>query len=65
MTLLKDAFKEKLMDVRLRDKLVHDGRITKDQVDAHLKSLKEEKYVGERDLSDGGAGGSAGGPSAR
>ena len=43
MKLLSDALEEKLMDVRLRDKLLGEGKITKKQVDAYLKSLSDDR----------------------
>ena len=50
MKLLFDAFQEKLMDVRLRDKLLHDGRIRQKQVDEYLESLPDEqKALGNSD----------------
>ncbi len=49
MKLLFDAFQEKLMDVRLRDKLLHEGRITQKQVDEYLMSLPGEKIVEDQE----------------
>jgi hypothetical protein len=39
---LSDALKEKMLDIRLRDKLVADGRITKAQVDEFLRGLSDD-----------------------
>lgn len=38
---LSDALEEKLLDVRLRDKLLEQGKISKKQVDEYLKSLED------------------------
>lgn len=53
MKLLSDALKEKLMDVRLRDKLLAEGKITKGQVDTYLKSLSDDqdKMVAEEEVA--------------
>ena len=39
------------MDVRLRDKLLHEGKVTKKQLDEYLKSLAddESKAIIEQD----------------
>lgn len=39
---LKMALDEKLMDVRLRDRLVAEGKLNKDVVDNYITSLTEE-----------------------
>ncbi len=39
---LSMALKEKLMDVRLRDKLMAEGKITKAELDQYLKSVKDD-----------------------
>ena len=39
---LKQALDDKKMDYRLRDRLVGEGKISKDQVDAYLKQLPDE-----------------------
>lgn len=39
---LSKALKEKLNDVRLRDKLIAEGKITKQQVDEYMKALPDE-----------------------
>ena len=39
---LKQSLEEKLMDVRLRDRLVGEGKINKKDVDTYLNSLPEE-----------------------
>ena len=49
MKLLDEAFREKLMDVRLRDKLLHEGKITQTQVDEYLASLEEESVAEEEE----------------
>ena len=38
---LSDALEEKLLDVRMRDKLLEQGKISKKQVDEYLKSLED------------------------
>lgn len=40
---LNIALEEKLMDVRLRDKLISDGKITKAQVEEFLNSLPDDQ----------------------
>ena len=43
---LSRALKEKLMDVRIRDKLVTDGKIKPEEVKKYLQSLPDEtKYA--------------------
>lgn len=48
---LARALKEKLHDVRLRDKLIAEGKIKKEEVDKLLKELPDEaqnlRYTGE------------------
>jgi len=39
---LSKALNEKLMDVRLRDKLIAEGKIAQSQVDEYFKSLQDE-----------------------
>jgi hypothetical protein len=39
---LKLALDEKLMDLRLRDRLVAEGKISKAQVDEYMNGLNEE-----------------------
>lgn len=39
---LSRALEEKLMDVRLRDKLVAEGKLTKEQVDKYLAGIPDE-----------------------
>ena len=39
---LARALKEKLYDVRLRDKLIAEGKIKKEEVDKLLKELPDE-----------------------
>lgn len=39
---LARALQEKLMDVRLRDKLLAEGKVTKEQVDSYLNSLSDD-----------------------
>ena len=39
---LSRALQEKLMDVRLRDKLIGEGKITKEQVQQFLDSLQDD-----------------------
>ena len=38
---LARALEEKLMDVRLRDKLIAEGKVTKEQVQTYLNSLED------------------------
>ena len=44
---LAQALKEKLMDVRLRDKLLENGSVSKDQVEAYKKSLNDDQKNAE------------------
>jgi hypothetical protein len=39
---LSRALQDKLMDTRLRDKLVAEGKVTKQEVEEFLKSLPDE-----------------------
>lgn len=39
---LSRALEEKVMDVRLRDKLVAEGKLTKDQVEKYLAGIADE-----------------------
>lgn len=39
---LSRALKEKIMDVRLRDKLIAEGKVTKAQADEYLSSLEDQ-----------------------
>ena len=39
---LSDALKEKLMDVRLRDKWLADGKISKEELNEYLKNLSDD-----------------------
>ena len=39
---LSRALHEKLMDVRLRDKLIAEGKITKEEVKKYLESLNDD-----------------------
>lgn len=40
---LRMALDDKLMDVRLRDRLVSEGKVTKSQVDEYIASLGDEE----------------------
>ncbi len=40
--LLNQALAEKLMDQRLRDRLIEEGKITKEEVDKFLASLPDD-----------------------
>jgi hypothetical protein len=40
--LLKEALEEKLLDVRLRDRLLAEGKITAEQVEKYLQSLDDD-----------------------
>jgi hypothetical protein len=48
---LAKALKEKLHDVRLRDKLLEDGKISQKEIDTYMKSLGDEsenaEYTGQ------------------
>jgi polyhydroxyalkanoate synthesis regulator phasin len=39
---LSRALEEKVMDVRLRDKLVAEGKLTKEQVEKYLADIPDE-----------------------
>ncbi|MEK6626601.1 MAG: hypothetical protein AABY86_16660 [Bdellovibrionota bacterium] len=39
---LSKALRDKLMDVRLRDKLVAEGKITKKELEEYLKTIPDE-----------------------
>lgn len=39
---LSRALEEKLMDVRLRDKLLAEGKLTKEEVNKYLDSMSDE-----------------------
>jgi len=39
---LSDALKEKRLDVRLRDKLLTEGNLNKDEMKKYLKNLDDE-----------------------
>ncbi len=39
---LSRAMVEKLMDIRLRDKLIAEGKITKEEVKKYLESLNDD-----------------------
>lgn len=41
--LLSDALKEKLLDVRLRDKLVSDGKLSRAEVDKYIAELTDDE----------------------
>lgn len=38
---LSDAIKDKLMDIRVKDKLLADGKITKEDVETYYKNLPD------------------------
>ena len=40
---LSDALKDKIMDIRLRDKLLAEGKITAKDVELYLTSLEEDE----------------------
>lgn len=55
---LNKALEDKQLDVRLRDKLVTEGKLTKSQVEEYFKSLPDDQTMatvtggeGERDES--------------
>ena len=39
---IAQALKEKLMDVRLRDKLIAEGKVTKEEVEKYMSDLPDE-----------------------
>lgn len=39
---LCDALEEKQLDVRIRDRLIAEGKITSEEVDKYLKSLEDD-----------------------
>jgi hypothetical protein len=39
---IAQALKEKLMDVRLRDKLLAEGKVSKEEVEEYLNSVPDE-----------------------
>jgi polyhydroxyalkanoate synthesis regulator phasin len=39
---LRRALQEKIMDVRLRDKLIAEGKITKEEVKKYLETLADD-----------------------
>ena len=39
---IAQALKEKLMDVRLRDKLIAEGKVTKEEVEKYLHELDDQ-----------------------
>ena len=39
---LRQALEEKLLDVRLRDRLLAEGKITKEQIEKALKNLPDD-----------------------
>ena len=39
---IAQALKEKLMDVRLRDKLIAEGKVTKEDVEKYLHELEDQ-----------------------
>ena len=39
---IAQALKEKLMDVRLRDKLIAEGKVTKEEVEKYLHGLEDQ-----------------------
>ncbi|MFG1499197.1 hypothetical protein ABMA70_03235 [Halobacteriovorax sp. XZX-3] len=40
---LSRALQEKILDLRLRDKLIAEGKVTKAQVEEYLNGLKDEE----------------------
>lgn len=50
---LAKALKEKLHDVRLRDKLLTEGKISQKDIDSYLKEIADEaanaEYTGQSD----------------
>jgi len=44
---LDRALKDKLMDVRLRDRLISEGKITQKEVEEYLKKLEDDKEKSE------------------
>jgi hypothetical protein len=46
---LKKALDDKTFDVRLRDRLTADGKLTKEQVDKYLTSLEDNQNMVKKD----------------
>ena len=44
---LDRALKDKLMDVRLRDRLISEGKISQKEVEEYLKKLEDDKDKSE------------------
>lgn len=44
---LAKALEEKLLDLRLRDKLIAEGKVTKTQVEEYLKKLSDDEENSE------------------
>ena len=40
---LKKALEEKVFDLRLRDKLIAEGKVTKKEIDEYLKKLGDDE----------------------
>ncbi len=54
---LSKSLKDKLMDIRLRDKLLEQGKLTQQELDKYLKELKDDAseaaYTGQaRQVAD-------------
>ncbi len=41
--LLKQALEDKLMDYRVRDRLLEEGKVTKEELEKFLKSLPDDE----------------------
>lgn len=39
---LAKALKEKMLDVRLRDKLIHEGKFTREEIQKQLEALPDD-----------------------
>ncbi len=52
---LSDALKNKLYDIRLRDKLIAEGKLTQEQVKEYYDSLEDcsEKMIYTSDVEEG------------
>ncbi len=44
---LKKAIEDKLLDVRLRDRLLTEGKITQKEIDKYLEKLEDDEKNGE------------------
>jgi polyhydroxyalkanoate synthesis regulator phasin len=52
---LSRALQEKIMDIRLRDKLIAEGKVTKEEVKKYLDSLPDDQKNASFTESDSGS----------